>query len=313
MILTEFFDSNTHKCYPFSQVNELPTDLFVDAQFVTTPNIMKDSISINRIVVSEQIIQCYVRCIIDGASCDLGLLVNISTDVKPYTEHNFTIISDTYKAIIQGSITTGYFDTILRNSKSAEVIYELEDSGTIIPQRVIPVTEWCTGLIVNDKLYTGNVVLEVGEGLELSENNGCLSITARGLTTPTKDTMTDEEIIEEVIKRMGKAVKSINGLTGDITIGVGSYNNGRVDTQSQKTDANNLGVKVSGNSITIYNYIDNPNYDVNGGSNTIDMSAIGILLANANALNDRAGTLEQHNYALDNAVNLLGAQLAKVD
>lgn len=317
MILTEFFDSNTHRCYPFADVNELPTDLIVDIQFIVTNNVNKESISIHKITVAENLIQFYVQASVEGITVDLGLLATVSTAVDPYSEHAFTLVNDEHKVIMQGSITVGYFDTVLRQNKELVndipvAVFDLQDSGLILPQRVVPVTEWCTGLIVNDVLYTGNVTLSVGEGLELEEDEeGNLVISARKLTTPTAETMTDEALIEEILRRLGTNVTSINGLTGDVTIGTGSYRMGR--NLGSGSDANNIHVKTNGQAVIISNSIDDPNYDINGGSGVVDTSTINTLLANATALNERAGTIEQHNYAMDNAVNLLGAQLAKVD
>lgn len=314
MVLTEFFDSNTHRCYPFTKVNDLPTDLIVDANFLVTDNVSKDGLYISKVVISQDSIQVYLACTINNEFIDLGLLTTVPSNIKPYTESCCTIVNDTYQVIVQGSITLGYTDTVLNKTKFNQLdssVYTLGVDGNIISQRVTPVTEWCTGLIINDKLYTGNVTLEVGEGLELQESNGILTLSAKGLTTPTAEMLTDEEIIQELLKRVGTGVTSINGCTGDITISTGSYTASR--PVADGTDANNIQITTNGNSIIISNYVDNPLYDANQGTSTPELSYINTLLANARALNDRLGAVEQHNYAMDNAVNLLGAQLAKVD
>ena len=51
LTLTEFFDDNTHKCYPFADVNELPTDFLVDAHILITDNIQSKSVYISSVVI----------------------------------------------------------------------------------------------------------------------------------------------------------------------------------------------------------------------------------------------------------------------
>ena len=330
MVLLEFFDSNTHRCYPFEMVNDLPTDLIVDIQFVTSNNINKNSVYINKVIATQDHVQFEVACKLGTDLVSLGLLMSIPTTATAYTEHSFTLVNDTHKVIIQGSMTIGHFNTLLHKSVWSDPdkqtsVYLLGESGKILSQCVTPVTEWCTGLVINDKLYTGNIILNIGDGLELIEapdpstpDVTHLVLRATGFVKKDFEVMTDEEIIEEVLNRLGSCVTSINGLTGAVNIVTGAYKLERnVDIGSKKiSDANNLKVQTitgeDGGSVIISNITDDPNFDVNTGAG-IDTSVIGTLLANATALNDRAGMIEQHNYALDNAVNLLGTQLAKID
>jgi hypothetical protein len=324
LTLIEFFDDNTHKCYPFADVNELPTDFLVDAHILITDNVQSKSVYISSVVITEHMVQLYIDANMkQHGRVSLGLLASIPISSERNKEYAVKLINDKYQVIIEGSITVGSFETLLDRRAG---VYELEgNKGKLFSACVIPVTEWCTGLIINNKLYTGLVSIEFSAGFNITaqDKGGVhrLVIDAEEFAPP-KDindiTVTDEEIEARAAALLDKGVTSINGAKGEITITADSTSSiGRTYTSNTTgntlTDANNLQVNTTDQAIIINNTKDDPNFDINAAGGSDNSAAIATLLANAKALNDRAAVIDQHNYAVDNAVNLLSTQVAKVN
>jgi hypothetical protein len=192
-------------------------------------------------------------------------------------------------------------------------VYNLNTDGLIFSQCVIPVTEWCTGLVINGKLYTGVVHLNFGEGFTIEENaDNTIVIGVGELILPDVNTpvVSEKEMQNIAASMLGKGVTSLNGMTGDITIEAGS-SKVTPHTYNDLTDANTLSVSTQGNAIVIANNVDDPNYDINADSDA-GVPGLDTLLANTRALNERAGAIELHNYAVEGSTNLLSTQMAKV-
>lgn len=318
MLLKEFLDENTHRCYPFSDINSLPTDLLVDAHFVTSDNVRKDSLYINKVVVTNNCISFYIAYKReDNELRELGLLTTIAITEDYNTEHLVFLVHDTELVVIEGSITIGNFDTINNTAIFTDnvAVYDLGESGNIFEACVIPLQNICTGLVINDRLYSGNVTLQFGEGLEIKEVEGeknVLEITAVELVEPEENKLTDEALVKLIAAQFGDGVRTLNGLSGDITISTGAYN---TQGYSDSASANKIDISTSEKSIIVSNSVDNPNFDATGNS-AIDASILAqlsVLIANAQELNNRAGTLEQHNYALENAMTMISGQMSKAD
>ena len=319
LTLTEFFDDNTHKCYPFADVNDLPTDFLVDAHFVTTSNIAKDKLYISSVSIDADYVRIDLAYSInDTKIIELGTVLDCAISDKRNTEHVIKLINDENEVIIEGSITIGSFDTI---SSMSIGVYNLGTKGRLFSQCVIPVTEWCTGLVINGRLYTGIVELNLDAGFTVTtdDTTNVITLGAEAFRLPdgNLDTISEEEMQVIAASRLGKGVTSINGCTGEVSISAGSsvvpHHTYNVDDNPDNdvTDKNTLYITTSGNAIILENNKDDPNYDINAGSGTDD-SGLTTLLENAKALNNRAGAIEQHNFAVDAAVGLLNTQMSKV-
>lgn len=316
LTLIEFLNDNTHRCYPFEDVNSLPTDFLVDAHFVTTDNVNKDGLYITKVTISNGHAQLYVAHSNGNDNLtDLGVLATIAITDTYNTEHRVKLINEVQEVIIEGSITVGSFSSLLEKST---FVYNLGQSGKIFSACVIPLTEWCTGLIINGKLYTGTVSIVTGEGITFKNSNDTIILEATGLQLPDGniEVVTDKEMQSIAQAALGEGVSSINGCTGAVTIADGSYNIQRSYTNINnivQTDANNISVITQGNAIVISNSKDDPMFNINSPDNPEENTSITLLLENAKALNERYDSIDKHNYSLDNAVNALSTQLAKVN
>lgn len=321
LTLIEFLDDNAHRCYPFTDVNELPTDFIVDLHIVTTDNVRKDGVYLNTVTVGDTTVQLnFDVSLITGQRVHLSTPVVLPINDEFNVEHCIKLIDEVYEVIIEGSITVGSYTNLIAQSKAR---YDLQSSANIFSACVIPVTEWCTGLVINGKLYTGVVHMVFETGFEVYNHGEYIIIQAKGLQLPegNVDIISDDEMQAIAKNNVGTGVTSINGLTGDVLINTGTYSiehqdptYSAVDGEEGRpmTDANNLQITSSENAIIISNAKDNPNYDINSDSSLLNTS-IDTLLANASALNDRYQVLDKHNYAVDTAVNLLSNQLSKVN
>jgi hypothetical protein len=320
LTLIEFFDDNTHKCYPFAAVNNLPTDFLVDAHFVTTSNIDKDNLYISSVAIDAAYVRIDLAYSIKDSTelIELGTILDCAISNERNIEHVIKLINDENEVIIEGSITIGSFETI---SSMPIGVYNLGTKGRLFSQCVIPVTEWCTGLVINGRLYTGIVELNFDAGFTVTTDyeTNIITIGAEAFSLPdgNLDTISEEEMQEIAASRLGEGVTSINGCTGEVSISAGSsvapHHTYNIDDNPSNavTDKNTLSVTTSGNAIILENNKDDPNYDINAGSGTDD-SGLATLLENAKALNNRAGGIEQHNFAVDAAVGLLSTQMSKV-
>lgn len=310
LTLTEFLDDNTHRCYPFADINDLPTDFIVDAHFVTTDNVSKDGLYINQVAIDSEYTKISMAYANDGNIVTLGTVLECPITASRNIEHRIKLVNDEQEVIIEGSITIGTFDTI---SSMPIGVYNLNTDGLIFSQCIIPVTEWCTGLVINGKLYTGVVHLNFGEGFTIKENaDNTIVIGIGELILPDVNTpvVSEKEMQNIAASMLGKGVNSLNGMTGDITIEAGS-SKVTPHTYNDLTDANTLSVSTQGNAIVIANNVDDPNYDINADSDA-GVPGLDTLLANTRALNERAGAIELHNYAVEGSTNLLSTQMAKV-
>lgn len=327
LTLIEFFDDNTHKCYPFAGVNDLPTDFLVDAHFVTTSNIGKNNLYISSVAIDAGYVRIDLAYSIEDSTIEdnielieLGTILDCAVSNERNQENVIKLINDENEVIIEGSITIGSFETI---SSMPMGVYKLGTKGRLFSQCVIPVTEWCTGLIINDRLYTGIVELNFDAGFTVTvttdDTTNVITIGAEAFSLPdgNLDTISEEEMQEIAASKLGEGVTSINGCTGEVSISAGSsvvpHHTYNIDDNpgNAVTDKNTLSVTTSGNAIILENNKDDPNYDINAGSGTDD-SGLATLLENAKALNNRAGAIEQHNFAVDAAVGLLSTQMSKV-
>jgi hypothetical protein len=279
------------------------------------------SLRISKITVTPQSIQLYVTAEITNVGIrDLGLLTTITVSPEEQQPYHFLTKFPEYGITMEGNIVIASRVGLLGRSGPGETTYDTD----IVPQALLPITGWCTGIVIDGTVYTGNIILEAATGIELKvvhtegsktqEQATIVSIGIPALAILENHNELTNSVLAKLEEKFKEGVTSINGLQGDVTITKGKYTVGRELDSSKTTDANNLQVTTSGKSILITNSVDVPTYDINQGSGSASLEgSIALLLENAKALNERAGSLERHNYALDSAVNLLGAQLAKVD
>lgn len=292
LTLKEFLDDNAHRCYPFADVNNVPTDLIVDMHLLVTNNVSSDSLTINEVAITDS----NIRITISNDGAILGTLLACALPTKDYQTVACKLVNDEEQVIIEGSITFGLVEALHQKTGSYE-------AGKLFEGCVIPVTEWCTGLVINDVLYTGVVTLNIGDGLKVNTTeDGIINIYTDNYAIPaTNNIIDDEKIISDVLEQHAAGfITTINGVkpvegninitslsdtltigdnTGAITI---SYTNGKLcaDAPIEQDD-------------TIVTQIEQ-------------------LFDNLTALNERAGALDASIQTLDTNLNAVSSQMAMI-
>lgn len=318
IVLSEFLDDNSHKLYPFANHNDIPTSLIVDARFLVTENIVDLYISSVQITESHVFIDL-AATLVDSRDVALGNLLVCEIPTERNVSHACKIIDDELAVIVDGTITFGDFSQINGIAQS----YVLDSqTGLIFSNCVFPMTEWCSGFMVNGKIYTGLVTITATDGISLNveeqkneqgQVSGCeIVLRATGFQPdqspiPEKFEERKNYIIESVLKTLGTPVTSINCVTPD--------ENGTIVFQvTPDTETGNIVFQSSSENIVI----------ANAGSNVITISQpeaslcadnkeIENIYMDISTLNERAGALTEIVRAIDNNVNILSAQLIKVD
>lgn len=158
--LKEFLDENSHRSYPFRTPNNVPTELILDMHIlisgIESTIDYKDRVGISRVVVSKTGMSITFVIVDEGSTTDIGTIHVPITD--PKASHTFSLYKN--GILVDGSITTGYFDNSFIGTYNIPT-----DTCMLFEGCVIPVTNWCTGLVINDKLYTGLVTINAGDGI----------------------------------------------------------------------------------------------------------------------------------------------------
>lgn len=299
LLLSEFLDDNSHKCYPFAEPNELPTDFIVDAKFMVTGNINKNELCIDYIELTETHIRIFLGIIKGSSVTSIGRVLTCTKPKNKYEEYSCKLIDNISETIIEGFITFGTLDSLPKNKN----IISLGATGRLFSGCIIPVTEWCTGLKINDQIYTGIVEIVSGNGIEFSHmrEDGIdkIFINSTGFERPedlTIDTLTDKEILEHVAASWGSPIKSISGAVpdaeGNITIAVDKFSTGAIKLEKGMS------------TLTISDtYLDEC------GVTDQDMER---MLNNIVTLNERSSSLETLVQQLETQVNTLSHEVSKI-
>ena len=302
LLLSEFLDDNSHKCYPFAEPNELPTDFIVDAKFMVTGNINKNELYISSISISDNNLVINASTLVSDHIVELGELLHVEVPTVRNTEFSCKLVNSVHNVIIEGLITIGTIESLTKDKQ----IYTLDEKGKIFSGCVIPVTEWCTGIRINDQIYTGIVELVADKGIEFNiindDNNDTTYITicASGFERPeglSIDLLTDEELIRKMEKYWDNPIKSINGVypnsEGNIDISVDSGSKEYLDIS-----------KVEGGIVL---------KDIYSAVCSFDEETVTTLYDNIQRLNERAGALDKMQESLENQVNALSSELVDIE
>jgi hypothetical protein len=303
LILSEFLDSNCHRSYPFTNINDIPTDFLVDAKFMVTGNVEKTALYISNISVTDTNITINLAVKIDGVMREVGTI--LSTDIvhTRNKEYSCKLVNNDLALIIEGFITIGTVDTIERRSYNFKNDIE---SYNIFSGCVIPVTEWCTGINIDGTIYTGIVNLMAGEGIsfETTTYNGVsyITIKAEGFERPSGlqlEINSEDELFDKLNNLRGNPICSINGVladdTGNINIGVDEDSKQYLEVKKSESE----------NSIMLS--------DIHTSICTVLPEDIATLHENIQSLNERASVLDKMQYSLENQVNSISLELTKID
>lgn len=299
LLLSEFLDDNAHKCYPFSKLNELPTDFIVDAKFMVTGNIDKTSLYVSQIEFSETHIRVYMAVKQDNELLNIGRILTCPKPANRNTEYSCKLVNSELEIIVEGFITFGSLDNLPKNKN----IITLAEDGNVFSGCVIPVTEWCTGIKVNDQIYTGVVTLQATDGIvfDVSEtaSNTLITMKYDGFQRPdnlTLDTMDDADILKKIIELWGTPITSISGVTPD------EKGNITIDIDPESTNYISLTPGIA--TLTL-----DDTYIEKCGVTTNDMER---MLTNISVLNERSGILETLTQQLETQVNTLSHEVSKI-
>ena len=299
LILSEFLDDNAHKSYPFAIINELPTDFIVDAKFMVTGNIGKSDLYIDYIELTDTHIRIYMAAKLDGNIVNIGRILTCTISKERNIEHSCKLINDDLEIIIEGFITFGTFESLPKNKN----IITLSDSGNIFSGCILPVTEWCTGIKINDHIYTGIVNLSASEGITFDtvQNEDSVDVIVKytGFNRPadlTIDTMSDAEVLQEVTKLWGVPVTSISGVKPN--------NDGNITIDVDPSSDSYIEITPGVSTLTI-----SDTYISACGVTDSDMDR---MLQNISIINERSGKLETLTQQLESQFNTLSHEIAKL-
>lgn len=321
--LREFLDENAHRSYPFKGPNSLPTELILDLHLlisgVTQTLDYKENLVINKVIVSTGYISLSFAYKTDTTLTNIGsatIPINDAEKTQSFSVTNNSILID-------GSITLGYCDSSFIGT------YNLDNSGLIFEGCVIPVTQWCTGLLINNKLHTGIVTIEVSDGVVLTpqynEGSTTLAFSIRDYSNISSDDI-DKEIASQIgnIIDTQSFVKTINGVKpdteGNISLVIGEPMSANIpelpnsfyEAILDDSFVNTLTIENSENAAIYLRDVQTPFcYDKSYFS--ITDSAINALRNNATELSTRVQSIENHLDALENNLNTVNMQLAKMD
>jgi hypothetical protein len=299
MILSEFLDDNAHKCYPFALLNELPTNFIVDAKFMVTGNIDRDKLYIDSIELTSTHIRIYLATKVNNILTPIGCVLACPIPSDRNHEYACKLVNNDYEIIVDGFITFGEVpETLIEKS-----IIILAENGNIFQNCVIPVTEWCTGIKVNNRIYTGIVTLTADEGItfDVQSTGDRTDIVMKysGFARPedlTIDTKTDEELLSEVVSSWGSPVTSISGVLPDA--------NGNITINVDADSADSLKITTGINALTIT--------DTAGSYSDTENTMIQDLMTNISSLNERATALEKFSTQFELQTNTLSHEVSKL-
>lgn len=299
LLLSEFLDDNAHKCYPFSKLNDLPTDFIVDAKFMVTGNIDKTGLYISQIEFSDTHIRVYMAVKRGNELLNIGRILTCPKPSSRNTEYSCKLVNSELEIIVEGFITFGSLDNLPKNKN----IITLAEDGNVFSGCVIPVTEWCTGIKVNDQIYTGIVTLQAADGIVFdvsgTTNNTLITMKYAGFSRPeglTIDILDDDDILQKVKELWGTPITSISGVAPDA--------NGNISIDIDPGSSNYISLTPGISTLTL-----SDTYIEKCGVTDNDMSR---MLNNISVLNERASALETLTQQLENQVNTLSHEVSKI-
>lgn len=325
LVLSEFLDENSHRSYPFKYHNNLPTNFLLDAHFLVTGNIAKDGLYITSVSVMSNFMTIEASVMTEGQLNSLGPIFSGSISSTEHRTHTLSYKNDSLEVLIDGSITTGMITEDQRGYYDVN-----ENEGQIFEGCVTPVTNWCTGINVNGKLYTGLVKFEFDESITVEEDGNNIKLGIANYIED-KDSVGSgvyinlQATLESLLKE--KPITSINGIKpdgeGNFTIAVrppasvSHEMNGvtlihAADNSSKEFPLiNTLSLAPGDATLYIQDLVTQPCFDVNK-SLSVRNQFLDKLFTNYDRLAERATVIEQAVTTLERDMNILNAQLTKV-
>lgn len=315
LTLREFLNDNSHRSYPFTEDTKLPNNILLDGHFLVTGNVPKNGLFIDKVVITDSFIELHAAVEMDGVYTSLGVL--LIADLRANYTHTVSLVNNKYKVLIDGSVTIGEID-------SRQIgVYTLKETGRIFEGCVTPVTNWCTGLVINGKIYTGLVDLNFDTSFDVFEATDDTGRTTITITLPNYQVTAPEIDVDSMLDHFSTAppVKSINGISPD--------SSGNITIESRDPDitaveslisvegvdikwptTNRISISGEQNTIIIKEVIPELPYDPNIKLGEQDVQTRA-LLDNCESLDERLQAVEKVLTVLENAQNTLNTQLTR--
>ena len=306
-LLPEWLNSNQHRSYPLDDSadgNGLPTSLFVDALFINSANVDNTRLYIKAVNIVGDNIHVSMGGYVDDAPTDFGVVCIIPFESPMGTNIPISIKEGTYK--LAGTLVVGNTKDMER--VPTDIILN-EASGRIFPGCVRNDEDVLIGIRVNDVVYSGVVTLEAGDGIEFDVNTSedgetTVKISCSEYRVPVENTviLSDEDILNSLMERLGPPVRTICGVgpddNGDVTFSTPTTGN----TSDQYVAAASAGRGAV--ALTIVN--DTTDIKCTDRSQQIDS-----LAQNINILNERAAVIDESIVGLNTAQSNLSIQVAR--
>lgn len=242
-IYAEWLDSNKYKAYPFRDYSDnvgdqtgagaIPPMLFVDAFFMITcdPEVSDIIVRIDKLVQGMTSFQAYIEVLGTSSEVDPVIIADIPYDTAPRSTWP---ISWTDGVV---SVSGGLIVGDLTEVRNLAAVHYLGDFGIIFPGCVRKTPTAVIGISVGNTVYTGNVTLEGGDGIDITvlDANGDpveegavvsdarIRITANNRVASDEaytNIKTDKDIVDAIFAKLGNYVRTINGVSPDSEGGI---------------------------------------------------------------------------------------------
>ena len=300
-LLKEFLNENAHRYYPFVNTNSVPTALILDMGIISTSNLPLEGTYISQIVTDGAQIRFYLAAT-TGQDFVCIATVNVEAPAAPGgsigKRTDFSYAGDGY--VLEGFIRTG--DTTVAQ-QMPPVTTLTSTTGLIYDGCIQHMDHWLAGIQVGEQTLSGLITLVAGPGVDLSVDvpNHTIIISCLGAEIPLANQVitTDETLLNQVIALYGTPISSINGYS----ITSSQVGDGNWELVTNSEDGLIVTVKPTTASILIQ--------DVNAKA-CCTQDEIVALVDNIGVLNQRVGVLQTFLSGLENNMNTLSAQVARL-
>jgi hypothetical protein len=309
-LLKEFLNENAHRYYPFESTNKVPTALILDFGVIATTNLplnsssSSDSTYISKIVTDGVQIRFYLAARISGVIQDFGCIATVHveapsiTDGSIGTRTNFSYAGNGF--VLEGFIHTG--DTTVAQQMAPVTTLDAS-TGRIYTGCIQHMSNWLSGIQIGDQTLSGVITLVAGAGVDLSVDSSTktIVISCTGAEIPLANQIitSDADLLDQVTTLYGVPISAING----ISVSDAQSNDGNWELVTRSEDGLAVTVNANTASITIT--------DINARA-CCSQDEIAGLVDNIGVLNQRVGIIQTFISGMENNMNTLSAQIARL-
>ena len=221
--LNEFLNENLHRNYPImdgysardiTDSYNIPTELIADIRLVVPTN----TASSGDFFISALVVRRYTIDIeigyrpAGGAPVPVGWFHNIDAAADSFESYTFVALSDGFGSLAQFSDITG---TLVAGigipAATLPDSWEFDaDSTKLVPTTTEEQLTKFRALVVDDKILTGDIIIEEGDNVTVEVVGNTIKISAKEIEPPDLVINSDEDLLEALIDLFGRPITTIN-------------------------------------------------------------------------------------------------------